>query len=67
MASKTYTLATPEGVAWYQPQKLAEGDTTETQVGDEVELDLADEQAQALVAAGWLEEPGTKMAKGGDE
>jgi hypothetical protein len=67
MAKKTYTLASPEGVEWYQPQKLAAGDTTPAEVGDEIEADLPAEQATALVAAGWLEEPDTKKTKGGNK
>jgi hypothetical protein len=67
MAKKTYTLASPEGVAWYQPTKLAVGDTSPTEVGDEVELDIPAEQSTALVAAGWLEEPDTKKTKGGSK
>lgn len=67
MAKKTYTLASPEGVEWHQPAKLAAGDTTPAEVGDEVELDLTAEQATALVAAGWIEEPDTKKTKGGSK
>lgn len=66
MAKKQFTLASPEGVAWHQPAKLAAGDTTPTEVGDDIELDLSPEQTTALVAAGWIEEPDAKK-KGGSK
>jgi hypothetical protein len=49
---KTYKVASEEGAQRYGAE-----------VGEEVELDLEDEQETALLAAGWLEETTKKQAK----
>jgi hypothetical protein len=49
MATKTYTVASAEGVERYGAE-----------LGEQVELDLDKEQETALLAAGWLEDTTTK-------
>lgn len=57
MAKKKYTVGSPEG-AQFAGIGVA--------VGDEVHMELPDEQELALLAAGWLEEP-KKAGKSGTE
>jgi hypothetical protein len=52
MAKKTYTVASPEGAARYASEE-----------GEQVELDLTDEEETAVVAAGWLEPAQTTTSK----
>lgn len=50
---KRYRIGAPEGAEWIGSEAV---------VGDEVELDLQEEQERALIAAGWLE-PVAKKGK----
>jgi hypothetical protein len=54
MAKKTYTVASPEGAQRYGAEE-----------GEEVELDLPDEEETAVVAAGWLEPAAAGKTKKG--
>jgi transcription elongation GreA/GreB family factor len=53
--AKTYKVASPEGAARYGAEE-----------GEQVELDLPDEEETAVVAAGWLEPVTSKSGKKGE-
>jgi hypothetical protein len=53
--AKTYTIASPEGAQRYGAEE-----------GEQVELDLPDEEETAVVAAGWLEPVTSGKAKKGE-
>jgi hypothetical protein len=57
---KTYTIASVEGAERFGVP--ASPDDEALKVGDDVSLDLSDDQERALFAAGWLE-PTTKKEK----
>ena len=55
MAKHKYKLAMPEGVEWFNREH---GDPyAPSELGAEVEVNLNVNDKQALLAAGWLEEP----------
>lgn len=58
MADKTYTVASEEGATWIN---ATTGEPRE--VGEQVELELDDGTETALIAAGWLDEPGPAAKK----
>ena len=58
---KTYTISSPEGQERYGAP--ADPDGAALHVGDDVSLDLTEDQERALVAAGWLTPKKTKEAK----
>jgi hypothetical protein len=58
VAAKTYRLLEQAQQAGWE---AAEG----LEAGAEIDLDVTDDQEQALVAAGWIEPIGEKTSKGG--
>lgn len=56
MAKKRYKVGSPEGAAY-----------AGVDVGELVDMELTDETEQALLAAGWLEEPKASGKAGAKE